>query len=565
VRLTNQYRNCNENPYSGFIPESAEDFEFVQAATLPNRSHSSLKPYSGIKKLSYCPFLCINFFMNMTIGQYLLDSLLAYGVEHLFGIPGDYNLKFVKQIENHKIAFINATRENTAGYMADAYGRQKGLGACLITYGVGINIVNAASQAFAESSPLVIISGAPAKDEFKKGNHLHHLINPRDGHEHTQENVLKNVTIDQAILTDAKSAKIEIDRVLLSAFANKKPVYIELPRDLVEKEIEIFSLDTIEKLLKKAKRPVIWIGHEIERHFLGDAILQFAEKCHIPFVTALLAKGVLSEKHPLFAGVYQGALSRAETADFVESSDLVLSFGVLLSDVDTGIFTAKLPANFHEVPISFAKEFALKEWGIRFERTLPQKKAANLGKKLTMQGVLDCLESHLDKDTILVADIGDSLFGAAHMTVEKGGFMACSYFANMGFSIPGSIALKIAEKDKRIVVLIGDGAFQMTCNELSTAVRYGLPIIVIVLNNRGYGTERVMIDGKFNDVHNWNYTLFPELLGSGIGIKVTHADELEGALKSAFREREKLHLIEILLDKNDFSDSLKRLSNVVIF
>src|SRR5688572_11751355 len=127
----------------------------------------------------------------MTVGEYLLDRLLSFGVEHLFGIPGDYNLKFVKQIENHQIRFINTTRENTAGYMADAYGRKKGLGACLITYGVGINIVNAASQAFAESSPLVIISGAPGKGELEKSVYLHHLINPQEEErrEYTQENI----------------------------------------------------------------------------------------------------------------------------------------------------------------------------------------------------------------------------------------------------------------------------------------------------------------------------------------------------------------------------------------
>src|SRR5262245_9190044 len=117
---------------------------------------------------------------GMSVGEYLLDCLYSLGALHLFGIPGDYNLKFVKQIEGHKIRFINTTRENTAGYMADAYARRKGLGACVITYGVGINIVNAASQAFAESSPLVIISGAPGKGELEKSIYLHHLIYPKE-------------------------------------------------------------------------------------------------------------------------------------------------------------------------------------------------------------------------------------------------------------------------------------------------------------------------------------------------------------------------------------------------
>lgn len=541
----------------------------------------------------------------MNIGKYLLECLLSYGVEHIFGIPGDYNLKFVKEIEGHQILFINTTRENTAGYMADAYGRKKGLGACAITYGVGINIANAASQAFAESSPLVIISGAPGKGELEKSVYLHHLINPKEEeqHERTQENILKNVTVDQAILTDPFSAKRHIDRVLQNAFIHKKPVYIELPRDLVQLSIELedstqavkkFDKDVlqealaeIEALLKSAKNPVIWIGHEIQRNFLSEPLLCFAEKCTIPIVTALLGKGTISERHPLFAGVYQGRLSRSEVAAFVESSDLIMSFGVLLSDVDTGIFTAELPKNrsiviyneevkighhrFVKVPIAdIVNALGKVEWNYSFKNAYPSAAdrstdfTADKGKKLTMQRTLDCIEAHLGPEDVLVADIGDSLFGSTNMIVEKDGYLACSYFANMGFSIPGAIALKFAEPGKRVIALTGDGAFQMTCNELSTAARYKQPIIVLLLNNHGYGTERMMIDGSFNDIHNWNYALFPELVRSGKGIKVSKEDELERGLKEAISSKE-LFLIEIELGELDQSDTLKRLSEVVIF
>lgn len=543
---------------------------------------------------------------GITVGEYLLDKLLSYGVEHLFGIPGDYNLKFAKQIENHPIAFINTTRENPAGAMADAYGRKKGLGACLITYGVGINIVNATSQAFAESSPLVIISGAPGKSELKKSIYLHHLINPdeKDEHEYTQEKIFKNITIDQAILDDAGQAKHEIDRVLQNAFSKKKPVYIELPRDLVtaslvwnesqtteevsEKEALQEAILEIKTLLKGSKNPVIWIGHEIKRHFLGDALLKFAEKSRIPMVSALLGKGTISERHPLFAGIYQGKLSRDEVTKFMDSTDLVLCFGVLLSDVDTGIFTAKIPKHrsvmifnnevkighhrFLNVHIKDLVPALAEEASFSFESDFPAvidrpccTFNASHGKKITMQRTLDCLESHLGVEDILVSDIGDSLFGSADMIVEKEGYLACSYFGNMGFSLPGAIGTKFADPKRRVIALVGDGAFQMTCNELATAARYNIPLIVLVLNNHGYGTERVMIDGSFNDIHNWNYTLIPELVGFGKGVKVTQEEELDQALKQAFASREGLFLIEVELGKHDFSDALKHLSELFVF
>lgn len=543
-----------------------------------------------------------------TVGSYLLDRLQSYGVEHLFGIPGDYNLKFVKMLEDHPVRFINTTRENTAGYMADAYGRAKGLGACLITYGVGINIANAASQAFAESSPLVIISGAPGKKELERSVYLHHLINPeeRNKKERTQENILKNVTIDRAVLSDPSQAAAEIDRVLLCAYRKKKPVYIELPRDIVEMPIKEKVPSTpeearsdpsalkeatleIKNLLSKSMRPVIWVGHEVQRFGLSDLLLQFAENLRIPVVTSLMAKGTVSERHPLFAGVYQGAMSRKEVLDFVDSTDLILSFGLLLTDVDTGIFTAKtdrerfLLAYGEEVCIGhhryadiilkdLLKALASMSWPVKFAHSYPaaiekgnNRFTAKKDRKLTMQRALDCIESHLSVEDILVADIGDSLFGSTDMLVEKDGYLSCSYFANMGFCLPGAIAMKFAREKRRVVALVGDGAFQMTCNELSTAARYRQPLTIILLNNGGYGTERIMIDGSFNDIQNWNYSLFPQMIGAGEGIKVRQEDELDMAIKRAFARKDEIFLIEVEIDKNDFSDTLKRLGDVVVY
>ncbi|CRX39047.1 alpha-keto acid decarboxylase family protein [Estrella lausannensis] len=545
---------------------------------------------------------------QMTVGEYLLKRLQDFGVMHMFGIPGDYNLKFVKMLENHPIQFINTTRENTAGYMADAYGRAKGLGACLITYGVGINIANAASQAFAESSPLVIISGAAGKKELERSVYLHHLINPEEQEhkERTQENILKNVTVDRAILSDPHTCLAEIDRVLLSAYRKKKPVYIELPRDIVDQPIgkapslrhedplsdpSALNEATLEikTLLSESSKPVIWVGHEVQRFGLSDQLLQFAEKLKIPIVTSLMAKGTVSERHPLFAGVYQGAMSRPKVIEFVEETDLILSFGLLLTDVDTGIFTAKtdkdhfilaygdeLRIGHHHYQSIYLKDLLTNllktTWPAKFAHSYPvaiERKSnrftAQKNRKLTVQRTLDCLESHLGVEDILAADIGDSLFGSTDMLVEKEGYLSCSYFANMGFCLPGAIATKFARPERRIVALVGDGAFQMTCNELSTAARYGRPLIVLLLNNHGYSTERIMIDGSFNDIQNWNYSLFPGVIGAGTGIKVESEEDLDMALKKAFAQRDEIFLIEAVLEKNDISDTLKRLGNVVVF
>ena len=301
-----------------------------------------------------------------TVGKYLLDSLQSYGVKHIFGIPGDYILKFDKMIEDHPLHFINTTRENTAGFMADAYARAHGLGVACITYGVGINITNAVSQAYVESSPLVIISGAASSKEIQSSQRLHHLFNkPIKGtRDTTQLEIFKKITVAQTVLDNPAIAASEIDRVLRECVKERKPVYIELPRDRVDSTLksEIQSQEKqtfkesdeealaeviceIEIILKNCKRPVIWVGHELQRYGLADTILKFAEKYHIPIVSSLLGKSTISENHPLFIGLYQGKMSRQEVSDYVENSDCVFILGVILSDVDTGMFTADLEQN----------------------------------------------------------------------------------------------------------------------------------------------------------------------------------------------------------------------------
>lgn len=141
---------------------------------------------------------------TLTLGKYLLDRLHQLGVEEIFGIPGDYVVRFDQMIEEHPIRFINSTRENTAGSMADAYARMKGIGAACITYGVGINIINATAQAFTEGVPLVIISGAASTEEFLNNPFLHHMINKSSSAKRdlTQLEIFKQVTCAQAVLDD---------------------------------------------------------------------------------------------------------------------------------------------------------------------------------------------------------------------------------------------------------------------------------------------------------------------------------------------------------------------------
>src|SRR5512133_2310651 len=166
----------------------------------------------------------------LPIGEYLIERLYAHGGRHVFGIPGDYVLGFYDLLSRSKLRVINTCDEQGAGFAADAYARVKGLGAVCVTYCVGgLKVANTTAEAFAEKSPVVVISGAPGMKEREKNPLLHHKVREFD----TQKRVFDQLTIASTVLSDPQTAFQEIDRVLDAALRYKRPVYIELPRDLV--------------------------------------------------------------------------------------------------------------------------------------------------------------------------------------------------------------------------------------------------------------------------------------------------------------------------------------------
>src|SRR5205085_6407733 len=167
---------------------------------------------------------------NSTIGGYLIQRLYDHGVGHVFGFPGDYVLGFYDQLQHSQLATITTCDEQGAGFAADAYARLRGLGAVCVTYCVGgLKVANTTAEAFAEKSPVVVNSGAPGMKEREKNPLLHHKVREFD----TQKKVFEQLTVASTVLSDPQTAFQEIDRVLHAALRFKRPVYIELPRDMV--------------------------------------------------------------------------------------------------------------------------------------------------------------------------------------------------------------------------------------------------------------------------------------------------------------------------------------------
>ncbi len=533
-----------------------------------------------------------------TIGEYLLKKLKSYDIDHIFGIPGDYVLRFYNLIEQSDIQHIGMTREDAAGYAADAYARTKGMGAACITYCVGgLSMVNAVAGAYAEKSPVVVISGAPGIKERGTDALLHHKV--RDFH--TQQRIYDEITVATALLDEPFTAFNEIDRVLDAVYHYKRPGYIELPRDMVDVRGTLYrhpstgghvsdpetlnaAVEDAVKFINQSKNPVILAGVELHRFGYQDKLVTLVEEKRIPVVATLLGKSVMPESHPLYLGIYEGAMGRNEIREFVEDSDCVIILGAFMTDVNLGIYTAnldrsrsiyatseKINVRYHTYETVMFDDFID---GLNCQK-LRKRKKPNLSwaftntepfevkpdSPLKVERLFKHLNEFITDEVTVIADVGDSLFGAAELVIQQHtNFLSPAYYTSMGFAVPASIGAQLSTPNTRPLVIVGDGAFQMTGTELSTTVRYGLNPIVLLLNNHGYGTERHLLEGDFNDIGCWNYSCMPSLFSSGRGFHVRTEGEFEEAMKTAFAETQQFTLIEAELEKMDRSPALARLA-----
>jgi indolepyruvate decarboxylase len=529
------------------------------------------------------------------IGAYLIRRLQDYGVRDVFGIPGDFILQFYGQLEESPLRVVGVTREDCAGYAADAYARMNGMAAVCVTYCVGgLSLCNSIAGAFAEKSPVVVISGAPGVEERRSNPLLHHRVREFS----TQREVFEKITVASAVLEDPLTAFREIDRCLEAAHRYKRPVYLELPRDRVrtrcpyphqpnherprsQPEALHEALAEAAEMITRSQRPVIIAGVEMHRFGLSDQVVKLAEKTQIAMSATLLGKSVVSEKHPLFIGIYEGAMCRDSIRHFVEDSDCIILLGAFLTDIDLGIYTAHLDptrciyATSEDLRIShhhfqdvLIEDFVhgLTKLDLKpTKRPLPKRAPEvpyqlQAKAKITSARMFARLNDLLDAEMVVVADVGDCLFGAAELTIyRRTEFISPAYYTSMGFGIPASLGAQVANPSVRPIVLVGDGAFQMTCLELSTTLKLGFNPIVIVLNNKGYTTERFLQDGPFNDIRNWDYHRLPDLLGGGWGFEVHTEGDFDQSLRAAMAHRDAFSLINVHLDPFDVSPALKRL------
>jgi indolepyruvate decarboxylase len=525
----------------------------------------------------------------------LLQGLKDHGAREIFGIPGDFVLPFFKVIEDSGILpYYTLSHEPGVGFAADAAARyHAGLGVAVVTYGAGaFNLVNAIAGAYAERSPVVVIAGAPGAGERSSGFGVHHQARSID----TQMAVYREITCDQAVLTNADTAPAEIARVLRSARERSLPVYIELPRDMTAAPtaaVPVLPLrsadpdalaECAEEIIEKladARAPVILVDVEIRRYNLEQRVTALARKLGIPVVTTFMGRGLLEDAPDVLLGTYLGAAGDPVIARLVEEADALLLLGVILSDTNFALSQRRLDPRrtmlafdrevrvghhvYPDVPIDDLIEALATRArplgagnahadlrAIEYPRGLKADDAPVAPSDIAA-AINDLFDRHGPMP--MTADMGDCLFTA--MEIENTALAAPGYYAGMGFGVPAGIGVAAAT-GRRPLILVGDGAFQMTGWELGNCRRYGLDPIVVLFNNKSWEMLRVFQpESRFNDLDDWRFAALAPSLG-GHGQRVETRRELEDALEHALARRGQFSLVEVMLPRGSTSRTLAR-------
>jgi indolepyruvate decarboxylase len=528
----------------------------------------------------------------MNLVESLLHALKAHGARQIFGIPGDFALPYFRVIEQSQILpLYTLSHEPAVGFAADASARaHQGLGVAAVTYGAGaLNMVNAVAAAFAEKSPLVVLSGGPGKGESRSGLLLHHQAKTLD----SQFQMFREITCDQVKLDDASRAPADIARVLASALRNSEPVYIEIPRDMVDQPcapvvreadqaIDREALDAcvgeILARLAAARSPVLMAGIEVRRYGLEDKVAKLSRRLGLPVVTSFMGRGLLAEHDAPLVGTYMGVAGLPEITQLVEGSDGLFLLGEIVCDTNFAVSETKIDLRktiqaldgrvtlgyhvYPQLPLAALVDGLLARVGENekpFAITRPSYPHGMIADAATITptdiatAVNDLMAAH--GKLPIAADMGDCLFTA--MEIEHTALVAPGYYATMGFGVPAGLGLQAAT-GQRPLILVGDGAFQMTGWELGNCRRYGWDPIVLLFNNASWEMLRTFQpESGFNDLGHWGYAEMASGMG-GDGVRVNTRAELKAALDKAVATRGRFQLIEVTLPKGVLSSTLQR-------
>jgi TPP-dependent 2-oxoacid decarboxylase len=545
-----------------------------------------------------------------TVGNYLADRLVDAGVDRVFGVPGDYTLALLDYLVSRPgLAWTGCANELNAGYAADGYARMRGIGALCTTFGVGeLSAINAVAGSFAEHVPVVHIVGSPASGTQAAHRIVHHSLG--DGIFGQFADMSQGITCAKAALT-AGNAAAEIDRVLAAVKSHRLPGYLLIPADVASAPAtppsaplpsldEPADPDAVEGFTVAARQllatapsladVVVLSGLLAHRFGAASDLARLLAAGPLTHATTLWGKSLVDESDPYFTGVYAGAASAQVTREAVEDAAVLITAGVQFTDLNSGFFTQKIDrrrtieigagaasvgaAMFSPVPLRVAVQALtplIAEMVTRQPRPAarPAPAAGPLdplpaGTPLSQETLWDSVARSLRPDDVILADQGTSFYGAATHRLPHGAtFIGQPLWASIGYTLPALLGACLASPQRRGILLIGDGAAQMTVQELSTIVHSGISATVIVVDNDGYTVERAIHgpEQPYNDIARWDWTNAPAFFGAGrdcAAVRVTTVGELDQTLAAA--SASKLTLIQAVVPRMDVPELLEMIA-----
>ncbi len=515
--------------------------------------------------------------MKITIGDYLLKRLKELEINHIIGEPGDFNLEFIEQIsQDSDIDFVGMSNELNAAFAADGYANENGISALLTTYSVGdLNALGCIAGSVAEHRPIVIISGTPPLFAMRQRMMTHHTLADGD-----YENVRRAMGefVEDSVLLTHENAQREIDRLLKIAITYKKSVNLELPSNIAYLEIDVDddlkplkenkhksdderldkACQEILNRLNQAKNPAFLVDEAISRYEATDSVVKFIEKTGMPFAALATAKAYIDESHPQYMGIYQGDESDEGVDIKIENSDCLITVEPVFMQANNGEFTAKLPEDsiiIYSDYVSVAKEifegvYLDELLELLLEKSSQAKDIKNVNntkekdfeykedKLIVQEDFYAQVARYFKENDVLYGETGTASHGLTEIKIPQGVKLVRSQiWGSIGAMLPMQMGAMLKSPQKRHILFIGDGSFQVSAQALSRMIYNKQNPVIFLLDNDGYTIERYIMGMKrsYNDIPKWDYSLLPKAFSDNSKMKtakVRTQGELEEVLKS---------------------------------
>jgi indolepyruvate decarboxylase len=532
------------------------------------------------------------------VADYIVQRLAQEGITDCFGVAGDFAFKLCDAVaRSEAIRWIGCSNELDAAYAADGYARVRGCSMLMTTYAVGeLSALNGVMGARAERSCVFHVVGMPTMRHQRVGKIIHHTLG--DGEFQNFANISAQAACVWAVITPDNCVH-EMERLIATARAESRPAYILVASDYAVTPVTgsaptaypkpssgpdlAKAVAAIAERIESARSLAILPAYTVSRFKLQDKLRKLIETLGCPFAAMAMDKGVLSEAHPQFAGIYSGAASSAPVREAVEGADLVIDAGgVCFHDINTSAYSSRiLPERLVTIgvdhvrigdriysPVRMSDVFELLATSVRKNfghsappRETPAKRAGKPADPITAAALYPRYRDFLKPSDQIVIENGSSSSGIVPLLLPDGAEVhSQTLWGSIGWATGATLGIALADRSRRTVLFTGEGSHQLTAVDVGTMGRNGLKPVIFVLNNSGYMVERALEanpDWVYNDLAPWNYHALPAALGcrGWFTAKVTTLGELDAALARA-TAGESASYIEVVAGRMDFPPGL---------